>query len=267
VTQRWKLTIEYDGTPFVGWQRQENGASVQECLEKAIFNFCGEEVVVRAAGRTDAGVHAVGQVAHFDLEKDADEKIVSGAINAHLRPHPISVVKAERASSSFHARFGAAYRVYCYKILMNRWAPPALEAPYVWHVGRDLDVGAMHTAAQHLLGTHDFTSFRAAECQAKSPIRTMDRLDVLEVTHDLTAGRHLEVWAEAKSFLHHQIRNIVGTLKLVGEGKWEPERVKRALEAKDRTQAGPMAPASGLYFVRVDYKKDDDSTKGSVEEE
>ena len=263
MTQRWKLTIEYDGTPFAGWQRQENALSVQECIEKAIIAFCGEEVVLRAAGRTDAGVHAVGQVAHFDLEKDATEKIVSGAINAHLRPHPISVVNAEKVSSGFHARFGAAYRVYCYKILMNRWASPALESPYVWHIGRDLNVAAMHAAAQHLLGTHDFTSFRAAECQAKSPIRSMDRLDVIETTYNLSAGRHLEVWAEAKSFLHHQIRNIVGTLKLVGEGKWQPEDVKTALEAKDRTKAGPMAPASGLYFVRVDYKGDSDSQADS----
>ena len=253
MTQRWKLTIEYDGTNFVGWQMQENGASVQEAIEKAIHGFSGETISLRAAGRTDAGVHAVGQVAHFDLEKDTTEKTVRDAVNVHLRPHAISIVNAEKVPPNFHARFGAIYRVYCYKILMNRWAPPALETPYVWHVGPDLDIPKMHEAAQHLLGYHDFTSFRAAECQAKTPHRSMDRLDVLESKHDLRYGRHIEVWAEAKSFLHHQIRNIVGTLKLVGEGKWEPDRIRQALEAKDRTQAGPMAPASGLYFVRVDY--------------
>lgn len=253
MAQRWKVTIEYDGTSFVGWQRQENGLSVQACLEKAIHSFCGEEVTIHVAGRTDAGVHAVGQVAHFDIERPSTEKEVRDAVNAHLRPHRISVVTAEAVPETFHARFDAVNRVYCYKILMNRWAPPALLAPYVWHVGIELDVSSMHQAAQHLLGKHDFSSFRAAACQANSPIRSLDRLDVRQVTHPLEAGGHIEIWAEARSFLHHQIRNIVGTLKLVGEGKWTPEDVKRVLEAKDRTQAGAMAPAAGLYFVRVNY--------------
>jgi tRNA pseudouridine38-40 synthase len=222
-------------------------------MEKAIHDFCGETVTIHVAGRTDAGVHAVGQVAHIDIERPSTEKEVRDAINAHMRPHKISIVKAEPVSSDFHARFDAKNRVYCYKILMNRWAAPALESAHVWHVGGDLDVAAMHKAAQHLIGKHDFSSFRSSACQANSPVRTLDRLDVIETKHDLSSGRHMEIWAEARSFLHHQIRNIVGTLKLVGEGKWTPHDVKAALESKDRTKGGPMAPASGLYFVRVDY--------------
>lgn len=252
MTQRWKLTIEYDGTHFVGWQRQENGLSVQECLEKAIHGFCGEAVTIHVAGRTDSGVHAVGQVAHVDIARPSTEKEVRDALNAHLRPHTVSIVKAEPVSPEFHARFDAIHRVYCYKILMNRWAPPALLSPYVWHVGLDLDVEAMDRAAQYLIGKHDFSSFRAAACQAKGPVRSLDRLRVMEV-QALGFGRHVEVWAEARSFLHHQIRNIVGTLKMVGEAKYTPEDVKTILDAKDRTKAGAMAPASGLYFVRVDY--------------
>lgn len=253
MTQRWKLTLEYDGTPFVGWQRQENGLSVQECLEKAVFAFCGETVTAHVAGRTDAGVHAVGQVAHIDLEKDATEKTVRDAINAHMRPQPVAVVAAEPVSPEFHARFNALRRVYCYKILMNRWADMTLDKNRVWSVGRPLDAKNMQLAANHLLGSHDFSSFRAAECQAKSPVRTLDRLDIIEPKHNLTAGGHLEIWAEARSFLHHQIRNIAGSLAMVGEGKWTPKMMKEVLEAKDRTKAGAMAPPHGLYFVRVDY--------------
>lgn len=250
--QRWKLTIEYDGTDFSGWQRQENALSVQECIEKAIFGFCGETVTLHVAGRTDAGVHALGQVAHVDLEKQSDEKTVRDAINAHLRPRPIAVVKAEPVSQEFHARFGALKRIYCYKIITNRWAPLTLQKNRAWHVKRELDAFAMQAGAKHLLGMHDFTSFRDSECQAKSPIRSIDRLDILKVDRP-DFGEHLEVWVEAKSFLHHQVRNIVGTLALVGEGKWQPDDVKTALESKDRTKAGPMAPADGLYFVSVSY--------------
>ena len=253
MTQRWKLTIEYDGTEFVGWQVQENGISVQGALEKAFHAFCGETVTLHVAGRTDSGVHATGQVAHVDINRPSTEKEVRDAINAHLRPQRISIVTAEPVSDEFHARYNALRRLYCYKILMNRWAPPAIVAPYVWHVGWDLNVAAMHEAAQHLIGKHDFTSFRSAACQANSPVRTLDRLDVIETKHNLDFGRHVEIWAEARSFLHHQIRNIAGTLKLVGEGKWTPADVKTALEARDRTKGGAMAPASGLYFVRVDY--------------
>jgi tRNA pseudouridine38-40 synthase len=253
VTQRWKLTIEYDGTPFSGWQRQDNVISVQECIEKAVHGFSGETVTVHVAGRTDAGVHATGQVAHIDLEKESDEKTVRDAINFHLRPNPIAVVKAEPVSPEFHARFSALHRVYCYKIIMARRADIVLHRDRAWHVSWELNVDKMNAAAKHLLGTHDFTSFRAAECQAHSPMRTLQRLEFTENKSVPGFGRHIELWAEAKSFLHHQIRNMVGTLKLVGEGKWQPDDVKIALEAKDRTKAGPMAPASGLYFTRVDY--------------
>lgn len=252
MTQRWKLTIEYDGTDFAGWQRQENAFSVQECLEKAAHAFSGETVTAHVAGRTDSGVHAVGQVAHIDLEKEADEKTVREAINFHMRPHLAAVVKAEAVPKEFHARFSATYRVYRYTILMARSAPPVIGGRYVWHVWQDLDVEAMNAAARHLVGTHDFSSFRASECQAKSPLRSLDRLEFTEADN-AAFGRRIELWAEARSFLHHQIRNMAGTLKMVGEGKWKPADVKTALEARDRTKAGAMAPASGLCFMRVDY--------------
>lgn len=253
MSQRWKITIEYDGTDFCGWQRQENALSIQECIEKAITAFSGEAVPLHAAGRTDAGVHATGQVAHFDLRKGVDEKTVRDAINFHLRPHPVAVVRAEKAAEDFEARFHAQKRCYCYKITSGRRADAVLARNRAWNVGWDMDVPAMNRAAKFLIGEHDFTSFRAAECQAKSPIKTLDRLEVIENKSDFSFGRHLEIWAEARSFLHHQIRNITGTLKLVGVGKWQPEDVKTILEAKDRAKAGPMAPAEGLYFVQVDY--------------
>ena len=253
MTQRWKLTIEYDGTSFCGWQRQKEEISVQQVIEEAVYKFCGEKADICCAGRTDAGVHALGQVAHVDIARHSTEKEVRDAINAHLRGHAVSILKAEAVEEGFHARFGATHRVYCYKILTGRVAPPAIGASYVWHVKRDLDVEAMHRAAQYLLGEHDFSSFRASACQAKSPIRTMKRLDVIEKDYGWGFGRHIEIWAESRSFLHHQIRNMTGTLKLVGEGAWQAEDVKLALEAKDRAAAGTMAPSSGLYFVRVDY--------------
>lgn len=253
MTQRWKLTIEYDGTDFAGWQRQENALSVQECLETAVFKFCGETVTAHVAGRTDSGVHAVGQVAHIDLARDADEKTVRDAINFHMRPHKAVVVSAEPVSDVFHARFGAKRRTYCYKILMHRTAQPVLQENRVWHVWKELDIAAMNKAAQYLLGEHDFTSFRAKECQAKSPVKTLDRLEFVENKTVIESGRHIELWAEARSFLHHQIRNMAGTLVMVGEGKLKPEDVKDILAAKDRTKAGVMAPAAGLYFVKVDY--------------
>lgn len=252
MTQRWKLTIEYDGTDFAGWQRQEVAPSVQGAIEAAIRGFSGEIVTLHVAGRTDAGVHAIGQVAHVDLEKEWSGKTVRDAINAHLRPLPVAVVRAEPVDGEFHARYGAKRRVYCYRILAGRMAAPALDGNRVWHVTWDLDAAAMHAGAQHLLGNHDFSSFRAAACQANSPIRTLDRCDVTEVA-SAEFGRHIEIWAEARSFLHHQIRNIAGALRMVGEGKWAPGDIKRVLEAKDRTQNAAMAPAHGLYFVRVDY--------------
>ncbi len=243
---RWKLTIEYDGRPFMGWQRQPHGASVQEEIERAIGKFSGETVRVHTAGRTDAGVHALGQVAHFDLEKKTDGRTVREALNAHLRPHPIAILSAEAVSEHFHARLSARYRRYLYRVL-NRPARPALDTGRAWHVPYGLDIAAMREAAAHLVGRHDFTSFRAAECQAKSPIRTLDRLEVIQ------EGARLDFAVEARSFLHHQVRNMVGTLILVGRGKWSPGRVADALAAHDRSAAGPTAPPDGLYLVGVDY--------------
>jgi tRNA pseudouridine38-40 synthase len=243
---RFKLTIEYDGTPFVGWQRQDNGPSVQVALEAAIKKFCGEDVVVTAAGRTDAGVHALGQVVHVDLTKDWPPETVRNALNFHLQPDPVTILAAARAADDFHARLSATGRAYLYRIL-NRSAPPAVERNRVWHVPHELDADAMHVAAQSLIGHHDFTTFRASFCQAKSPMKTLDRLDVARV------GDEIHVQARARSFLHHQVRNMVGTLKLVGQGKWAVRDVADALAARDRTKGGPTAPPDGLYLVSVTY--------------
>ena len=243
---RYRLTIEYDGGPFVGWQRQDNGASVQGALEDAIERLSQERPTVTGAGRTDAGVHALGQVAHFDLEKDFAPDKVRDALNHYLRPAPVVVLEAAVAPADFHARFSATGRHYLFRIL-NRRSPPALEAGKVWPVQVKLDAEAMHAAAQQLLGQHDFTTFRAAECQAQSPVKTLDRLDVSRRADEI----HIE--ASARSFLHHQVRSIVGSLKLVGEGKWSARDLKAALEARDRAQCGPVSPPDGLYLVRVDY--------------
>ncbi|MFZ1892554.1 MAG: tRNA pseudouridine(38-40) synthase TruA [Rhodoplanes sp.] len=243
---RYKLVIEYDGAPFVGWQVQENGVSVQAALEAAVAAFCGESISVRGAGRTDAGVHALGQVAHLDLTREWDADTVRDAINAHLKPHPIAVLSAEIVTATFDARFSALKRHYLYRIV-NRRAPLALEAARAWRVARPLDAQAMNAAAQNLVGRHDFTTFRAAECQAKSPVKTLDRLDVER------SGEHVRIHASARSFLHHQVRSMVGSLALVGEGKWSPDDLARALEARDRKACGPVAPPDGLYLVGVDY--------------
>jgi len=243
---RYRLTLEYDGTPFVGWQRQDNGPSVQGALETAIEKLSGERVTVTGAGRTDAGVHALGQVAHFDLAKTFEPGKVRDALNYHLRPDPVSVLDAAEAGEEFHARFSAVGRHYLFRIL-NRRSPPALEAGKVWHVSPKLEAEPMHAAAQFLVGCHDFTTFRAAECQAQSPVKTLDRLDVSQ------RGEEIHIEASARSFLHHQIRSFACTLKLVGEGKWQPRDVKKALEARDRAACGPVAPPEGLYLVRVDY--------------
>ena len=243
---RWKLTIEYDGGPFVGWQWQENGPSVQAAIEEAIEAFCGEAVTIHAAGRTDSGVHALGQVAHIDLSKEATADTVRDAVNFHLKPQPIAVIAVEAADADFHARFSATARHYRYRIL-NRRAPPALAAGRVWHVGAPLDAAAMHDAAQVLVGKHDFTSFRAVACQADSPVKTLDRIEVTRQDDEV----HIDV--QARSFLHHQVRNFAGTLKLVGEGKWRRGDVEDALAARDRSRAGPTAPAEGLYLTRVLY--------------
>lgn len=253
MTQRWKLTIEYDGSDFVGWQVQKDGISVQSCIEQAIFKFSGEKVLTHVAGRTDAGVHATGQVAHFDLERVSSIATVRDAINAHLRPRPISVIKAEPVAPTFHARFDALHRVYCYKILTGRWSVSPLELSRVWQFGVDLNIDAMNEGAQFLIGKYDFSSFRSAACQAKSPMRSIERLEVIEVPNSLIYGRHIEIWVGARSFLHHQIRNIVGALKQVGDGKLAPHDIKTILEAKNRTIAPAMAPAAGLYFTQVYY--------------
>jgi tRNA pseudouridine38-40 synthase len=243
---RFRLTLEYDGGPFVGWQRQDNGPSVQGALEGAIEKLSGERVTVTGAGRTDAGVHALGQVAHFDLEKSFAPDKIRDALNHYLRPDPVAVLEAQEAAADFHARFSAQARHYQFRIL-NRRAPPALERGRVWHVTAPLDAGAMHKAAQALVGNHDFTTFRAAECQSASPVKTLDRLDVSR------RGGEIHIDASARSFLHHQIRSFAGTLKLVGEGKWQPREVAEALAAKDRSRCGPVSPPDGLYLVRVDY--------------
>lgn len=243
---RYALTIEYDGGPFVGWQRQTNGPSVQEAVEIAVERFCGEPVRLNCAGRTDAGVHARGQVAHCDLSRDWPVGTIRDAVNFHLKPLPVAVLASARVAADFDARRSATGRAYLYR-LINRRAPPALERGRVWHVARLLDATAMHAAAQLLVGRHDFTSFRAAECQAASPVKTLDRLEVLR------SGEEITVIAEARSFLHHQVRNMVGTLERVGSGKWDPEDVRRALEARDRAAAGPTAPPEGLYLTAVRY--------------
>ncbi|KQN76920.1 tRNA pseudouridine(38-40) synthase TruA [Devosia sp. Leaf64] len=243
---RYKLTLEYDGTPFCGWQRQADRMSVQQALEEAIFRFSGETIVTQASGRTDAGVHALGQVVSFDLSTDRDPFRVREALNYHLRPHPAAVIACELAPDTFEARFSALARHYEYRIL-NRRAPAALERHRVWHVPMPLDADAMHVAAQKILGRHDFTTFRSSECQANSPIRTLDHF---AVRRELD---HVIVTASARSFLHHQVRSMVGSLKLVGEGKWSPDDFRAALDAADRSRCGAMAPSAGLYFFRVDY--------------
>ena len=246
----WALRLEYDGAPFVGWQRQASGLSVQEVLEAAAAQLNhGAPVASIVAGRTDAGVHAEGQVAQLALDGAFDAVRLREALNFHMKPHPVVVLQAAIAPDGWNARFSAIRRLYRYRIL-NRRARPALLAGRVWHVPQTLDAAAMHRAAQPLLGKHDFTSFRAAACQAKSPLRTLDRLDV---TQD---GDIITIIAEARSFLHHQVRNLVGTLKLVGEGSWPEQRVATALAARDRAAAGPTAPAEGLALVDVGYPVD-----------
>lgn len=243
---RYRITVEYDGSGYVGWQRQENGPSVQAALEDAVFGFCGEKVRVCGAGRTDAGVHALGQVAHVDISRPAAADTVRDAINAHLRRQPIAVLEAREAVDGFDARTSARRRVYLYRILCRR-APPAVERGRVWHVRASLDAEAMQAAGRRLVGRHDFTTFRAAMCQAKSPVKTLDRIAVER------AGDEIRFHVEARSFLHRQVRNMVGTLERVGAGKWTADDVSAALAARDRSAGGPTAPAAGLYLVSVHY--------------
>ncbi len=243
---RYRIIIEYDGTPFVGWQIQAQGRSVQGCLTEALRRFSGEAVSVRGAGRTDAGVHARGQVAHFDLARDWEPFKVREALNFHLKPDPIVVLDAATVAPDFDARFSATGRGYLYRILARK-APPALDRNRVWWVPRPLDPAAMAEAAAHMLGRHDFTTFRAAACQAASPVKTLDRLDVTAV------GEEIRIEAEARSFLHHQVRSLAGSLKHVGEGRWTPADMKAALEARDRARCGALAPSRGLYLMDVVY--------------
>jgi tRNA pseudouridine38-40 synthase len=243
---RYKLTIEYDGGPFLGWQAQPTGPSVQGVLEAAVAVIDGGPSIVQGAGRTDAGVHAFGQVAHVDLAKAWHPFVLCNALNANVRPHPISILKAEETAADFHARFSATRRHYLYRIL-NRRAPPALEKGKIWWLPVTLDAEAMHEAAQLLVGKHDFTTFRSVSCQARSPLKTLDRLDVSRF------GEEIEIKTDARSFLHHQVRSMVGSLKLVGEGKWRARDLEAALRAKDRAECGPVAPPHGLYLVNVDY--------------
>ncbi|MCD6034439.1 MAG: pseudouridine synthase [Rickettsiales bacterium] len=247
----YKLTIEYDGTGFLGWQKQAEGPSVQASIEKAIFRFCSESITIHCAGRTDRGVHARGQVAHVVLAKEYDPYKLWKAVNFHLiqmfeQEPGISILKAEQVEDDFHARFSATRRYYQYRII-NRSSPLAIERNRAWQVFVPLDIALMQEAAKHFLGTHDFTSFRASECQAKNPVRTLDSLIITQ------EGDVITLDLQALSFLHHQVRNITGTLKLIGEGKLAATEIPRILEAKDRTQAGPTAPAHGLYFMKVDY--------------
>jgi pseudouridylate synthase I len=248
---RYRMTVEYDGTPYVGWQRQENGMSVQEALETAVLSLTGETVSIRGAGRTDSGVHALGQVVHVDLGRSWEGYKLRNALNAHLAlaGQAVAVLDAVRVDETFDARFSALRRHYLYRII-SRPARLAIEANRAWWVPKPLDHERMHEAAQQLVGHHDFTTFRSAHCQATSPMRTLDRLDV---TRD---GDVIEIRATAQSFLHNQIRSFAGTLKLAGEGKMTPADVRAALEARDRAACGPVAPPEGLYFLRVDYPGD-----------
>ncbi len=243
---RWKLTIEYHGTNFSGWQRQADQITVQQVLEESIHKFSGEEAVLHVAGRTDAGVHARAQVAHFDLAKDTNSDTVRDAINFHVKPHRVSVLQAESVSDEFHARFGALARSYRYQIL-NRRSPAALLTDFAWHVPKPLEIEPMQQAAKLLLGNHDFSTFRAQNCQSNSPVKTLDRLEVK------TDGELIFFDTRARSFLYHQVRNMVGTLVMVGSGQWSIEDFQKSFEACDRKAGGPTAPAQGLFFEKVEY--------------
>ena len=243
---RYRLTVEYDGTPYRGFQAQVGLPSVQDAIERAIEAFCGEQAVINAAGRTDTGVHATGQVVTFDLERDWPAATVMNAINAHLQAEPIAVLDAAVAAADFHARFSAKRRAYLFRIL-NRRAPPALERDRVWHVKKPLDAEAMHAAAQALVGHHDFTTFRDGNCQAKSPMKTLDEAVVWR------EGEEVRLRFASRSFLHRQVRSMTGSLAEVGAGRWSAADVKTALEAKDRRACGPVAPAEGLCLIGVEY--------------
>lgn len=245
---RYRLDIEYDGSSYAGWQRQAGQHSVQAAIEQALQKFCGEAVTLRGAGRTDAGVHALGQVAHLDLARDWPPDTVRDAVNAHMQMagEAVGILSAAVAANDFDARFSARARHYLYRIV-NRRAPLALEAKRAWWVPRPIDAEAMHAAAQILVGRHDFTTFRSVQCQSRSPVKTLDRLDVSR------SGDLVEIRASARSFLHNQVRSMVGSLKRVGEGGWSASDLAAALAARDRAACGLVAPPEGLYLVKVDY--------------
>jgi tRNA pseudouridine38-40 synthase len=243
---RWRLTIEYDGGPFMGWQRQDHGPSVQQTLEEALERMTGERAAFTAAGRTDAGVHALAMPAHVDMAKELTPHRLREGLNALVRPQPVSVLDVEQVAEDWHARFSCTGRRYLYRIL-NRRAPPALDRGRVWHVAVPLDVEAMQAGAAMLVGRHDFTTFRSVHCQSDSPVKTLDRLEVKRL------GEEIHVEAAARSFLHHQVRSMVGCLGLVGRGQWTPGDIGKALEAKDRAALGLNAPPHGLYFAGASY--------------
>lgn len=243
---RWRLTVEFDGGPFMGWQRQDHGPSVQQTLEDAIHRMTGEDATVHAAGRTDAGVHGLAMTAHTDITRDVTDHRLREGLNALVRPDPVSVTAVEQVSDDFHARFSCVGRRYLYRIL-NRRAPPALDHGKVWHIALPLDAEAMAKGAGHLVGHHDFTTFRSVNCQSASPVKTLDSLTVERV------GDEIHIRAAARSFLHHQVRSMVGCLAMVGKGQWAPDDVKKALAARDRQALGLNAPPEGLYFVEAIY--------------
>jgi tRNA pseudouridine38-40 synthase len=243
---RWHLTIEYDGAPFMGWQRQDHGPSVQQTLEEALQRMTGEQVIVTSAGRTDAGVHALAMSAHVDVTRELTAHRLREGLNALVRPHPVSILAVEQVPGDWHARFSCLSRRYLYRIL-NRRAPPALEAGRAWHVAVPLDTHAMQEGADFLIGRHDFTTFRSAQCQSNSPVKTLDLLDVSSI------GEEIRITAAARSFLHHQVRSMVGCLALVGRGQWRPDDMRTALQKRDRAALGFNAPALGLYFVEATY--------------
>jgi tRNA pseudouridine38-40 synthase len=243
---RWRLTIEYDGAPFMGWQRQEHGPSVQQALEEALQQMTGERAAFHAAGRTDAGVHALAMAAHVDVARELTPHRLREGLNALVRPNPISVLEVGHVADDWHARFSCVGRRYLYRIL-NRRAPPALDRERVWHIPPALDLGEMQIGASCLVGRHDFTTFRSAHCQSDSPVKTLDSLEVSR------AGEEIHVRAAARSFLHHQVRSMVGCLAMVGRGQWQPDDIREALEARDRAALGFNAPAGGLYFVEAIY--------------
>jgi tRNA pseudouridine38-40 synthase len=243
---RWRLTIEYDGGPFMGWQRQEHGPSVQQALEEALEKMTGEQAQFTGAGRTDAGVHALAMSAHVDVTKPLTPHRLRDGLNALVRPHPIAALEVSEAAADWHARFSCVGRRYLYRIL-NRRSPPAIDSGRVWHIAAPLNLEAMREGAAMLVGRHDFTTFRSAHCQSDSPVKTLDRLDVSRV------GKEIHVTAAARSFLHHQVRSMVGCLALVGRGQWSPEDIGKALEARNRSALGLNAPPHGLYFVEAVY--------------